>query len=660
MERNSTFRKLLLLTLICAAFGVSAQIHPLTFGTNNWYRNYVGVRFEVTAPASIAGDKQYTTGNDGSGGTGAWGKALTTPIINQPVAMPQPGDSLATSPITSAVTGKIAIIYRGTNEFGEKALAAQNAGAIACVIVNNVGGGPVGMAAGSKGALVTLIPVYMISKADGDAIDSMYNMGITVTMTITPWGQGFKNDLGFVTQGIAQWHDYAVPANQLSAGGVSPYKGLDGGFVANYGANTVTNVKVTDTLTFTPKTGGIPTTIHTGVTPTLASFKGLSSPTPDSIYALFSATEYDVTTTGPGQFNLKYTVHSDSDAFEPYLGDNTVTTSYYATDSLYSKGRYDFTNNVPVSTLYEAFNSNGEFVWGPMYYVAKGGSAISRIQYSLASNTPGAFTAATSNNLYLFQWVDGTGGPADSIVQDGELNLVGLYVKNYGVNDTSNAQLTAQMGDPSDGVVRSPIFLSANSWYYLAVDVPATLFLGCDGVLDPYPRIFGRFHATNSILDYSNIVAGTSQSGIASTPTSANFPVPNVSTTYVNAVDSFVYSNMKGLIPSVAMIVNNSPDTTTVIDHTGVNVVSKPFANVTLSPNPAQDYLNVAIELDQTAPTVTYTIIDGLARIVGKETHTNIKSEINTISTANMAAGHYYLIINANNQVMSRKFVIIK
>ena len=50
-------------------------------------------------------------------------------------------------PITNggALNGKIVVIRRGSCEFGTKILAAENQGAIAVIMVNNVGGAPIAL-----------------------------------------------------------------------------------------------------------------------------------------------------------------------------------------------------------------------------------------------------------------------------------------------------------------------------------------------------------------------------------------------------------------------------------------------------------------------------------------------------------------------------------
>jgi hypothetical protein len=660
MKQMITLKNLLLASCIAGASIANGQVHPLAFGSYtlgttatdpNWYADYVGLRFVVNSPASVAGQKIYT--HPGIGTT-PWGATVTTPIVNTQIIMPQPGDSLAGSPITVDMSGRIGYVYRGGGiEFVCKALEVQNAGGIACVIVNNINGGPVGMGAGSVCAATSVtIPVFMISKEEGDVITALYNAADTARFTITPWGLGLANDLGFVPSGVAGWHNYAIPSNQLGAtGNPSEYNMVDGSFIANYGSADATGVNVVSTLSFTPDGSSTPAVQHTN-TVTLAAFTGTATvPTPDSIYAMFDPTEYSVAASGKGRFDLKYDISSA--VADDYPADNSMTTSFYVTDSLYSKSRYDFTSNNPVKTIGYSWNSGGDFLWGPMYYVKNGGTSISRVQYSLSTSTPGPL--GTAVNIYLFKWVDGSGDqPMDSVVQNGELTLASLGVHNFdGVNDTSGANLNFWgMGDPTSGNPAT-ILLDANSWYYLAIGVPGGHFLGSDGIMHPYPRVYGRYQINPAMIDYSNVVS-TSTDDITANPTSANTAIPGAFVAYVNSVDSFNFNNTRGMIPSVAMIANNNP----VIDY--VNPIAANNTKVTLFPNPAKDYVQVALSLENVSKKVTYTIIDGLGRFVSKEVHNNVKEENFTINTSKLPAGHYFFVVNTDDKAVSRNFVIAK
>lgn len=78
--------------------------------------------------------------------------------------------------ISGAVAGKIALIDRGTCTFKQKAVNAQNAGAIGVILANNVSGAPPSMPDGSPSGTVT-IPMLSVSQTDGNSIKSQLQSG---------------------------------------------------------------------------------------------------------------------------------------------------------------------------------------------------------------------------------------------------------------------------------------------------------------------------------------------------------------------------------------------------------------------------------------------------------------------------------------------------
>jgi len=665
MKQMSTLKKLLLASSVACVSVANAQIHPLAFGSrtligggtaeSNWYADYVGLRFVVSYPSSLAGPKVYSHAGTG---TTPWGTTVTTPINDVPIIMPPlGGDTLAASGMTAgSMAGKIAYIYRGGGiEFVCKALNCQAGGAIAVVIVNNQNGGPIGMGAGTMcSAPSVTIPVFMISKEDGDIITSHYRSGTdTARFTITPWGLGLGNDAGFVAGALAGSHAYAIPSNQLGAS-ANPfaYAMKDGAFIANYGTNDLTGVTVSSTTKFFPGGTGSGTTVHSGSV-NLANFT-----VADSIYAMFDAStsgEYDLAASGPGRFDVEYNIaHSATDDFP---ADNTEKISFYVTDSLYSKGRYDFAKNEPIRTIGLSYGGGtNPFIWGPFYYVKTGGTALQTLKYSISMNsaTVGAPLGATIN-FYLFKWVDGSGSqPEDSVMQDGELSLVSLGTQTLsGPTDTSGATITFRgMGNPSTG---APMTVMLDpGWYYMAVEVPVGFFLGADGVMHPLPRVYGRA-LSSGILDYSNMVRPSADDITSSTnPAQGNIPLPSTFSNYINTVDSFNFANTKGVIPAVAMIANNNPTIDAVYEVGNVDT------RVNVFPNPAKENLQVSLQLDETSKKVTYTIIDGLGRFVSKEVHNNVKEENFNLNISKLASGNYFLVINTDTKAVARKFVVAK
>ena len=668
MKQFNSFKTFLFLAFFGSVAVANAQTaHPLSFGivgtntSTNFYADYVGTRFEVTSPAAIAGDKLYTEATVADGWTII--TTVTAPLINIPIIMPPVGDTNACigTLVAGSMAGKIAVIWRGSCEFGAKAYAAQQAGALAVVIVNNVpGAGPVGMGAGSMGAMVT-IPTFMIGNNDGNAIAGAYGDGTNVvTMTITPWGLGNTNDMGFVPGGISLWHNYAIPASQIMGSSTAfPYRGIDGAFIANYGTADQTNVTLSSTVSFTP-TGGSATTIHTGTPQLLELF-----PAADSIWAFYETPEYDMSSaiTGTGTVTVNYTIGSD--AVDQYPADNATSYSFYVTDSLYCKTRYDFANNRPYANLYEAptmtATGGDVFIWGPVYYVANGGSSIQDVTWTMSSNTDTGhiLNSISSSSVYVFQWVDGEttnipGNVKDSFMQNGELNLVGVGIKNFSGDtnpaDTSGGYFTVTIGD-SNGVA-AIVPLQANSYYLVAPELQNGFFMGCDGIINNYPRTYGRAHFNNFLEYYAAMWPGDRYSGLAP---QVNFMGDVLSPTTFGGesldVDSTIYSSQKGLTPAVSMTSNLHPN--------AVKNVQASIGSINLFPNPASDYVSVALNLNQQAKEVTYTIIDASAKVVSKEVHSNVQNETYTYNTSKLATGNYFMVITANGGEMFRKFTVL-
>jgi hypothetical protein len=184
-------KKLFILLMLCATLGAFAQVNPgLKITLNGKNTTNISASFGAVMDFDV-------------------------PVCAEIVVMDSKGGATPTA-ITklegcddvlnaAAMKGKIALIRRGTCEFGAKALNAEKAGAIAVIIYNRVDAtatppnGPVGMAAGAVGADVT-IPTAMISLEDAEAAIASIKAGTKITACFTrpskliddvfgnPWG----------------------------------------------------------------------------------------------------------------------------------------------------------------------------------------------------------------------------------------------------------------------------------------------------------------------------------------------------------------------------------------------------------------------------------------------------------------------------------------
>jgi subtilisin family serine protease len=110
------------------------------------------------------------------------------------------GLSLACSALPS-LTGKIALVARGTCSFSMKIRNAQNAGAVAVLVGNNVFGDPTAMGQDGTPNQPT-IPAYMVSRNDGVTLAAFNDASTTIGATLTYLQTGNDDFMaGFSSQG---------------------------------------------------------------------------------------------------------------------------------------------------------------------------------------------------------------------------------------------------------------------------------------------------------------------------------------------------------------------------------------------------------------------------------------------------------------------------
>ncbi|MDO6392064.1 T9SS-dependent M36 family metallopeptidase [Pontibacter sp. BT731] len=138
----------------------------------------------VTSPSSVAGSYPATEA--------AWARKLTSdPVVGKLVvgqgtsAVPQEGCGVLSN--TAAIAGNIAVAYRGNCPFTEKVEAAQLAGAIAVVVINNAPGDPIAM--GGTPTMPITIPAVMISQEAGALLRARLDAGEDVIVRLKDDGR---------------------------------------------------------------------------------------------------------------------------------------------------------------------------------------------------------------------------------------------------------------------------------------------------------------------------------------------------------------------------------------------------------------------------------------------------------------------------------------
>jgi hypothetical protein len=387
--------------------------------------------------------------DDGSTGTNPQGNPVSAEGCN---------------PLINDLTGKIAVIYRNTCEFGLKAFNAQNAGAVGVIIINRNPNEWINMGPGADGANVT-IPVVMVDINDGQTIVAEMANGPVVMFLGNKTGL-FANDIA-LSSGKALAPKGGMIHSLLAQNGTE-FNFEVGANVTNPGnqaqANISVNAKVTNpsgTVIYDNTVSGL--SLAAGDTTGIDIFPGGASTFPQ-----FSLSSYPA-----GTYTLTYT--ASLGGVDEYDSDNIVTFTFTINDSVFSYSAIDpATNAMGASNFYRPGTNNQTY------------SVCTVVQDPNASRVAatGVYFAATT--------------AANTVPLDGEEMSLYLYTWDDQFTDLNDANFPAGTGwtltevasgfyyYPSDlqgevvyGAFANPVVLQDNIRYLACVQtVNLDLYLG--------------------------------------------------------------------------------------------------------------------------------------------------------------------------------------
>ena len=304
------------------------------------------IEFTVEAPAGIAGPYGFSSTNDVAG----WGSPDLLDTANAVMdtlmfvddgtagTNPQgnPMSAEGCNPLINDLSGKIAVIYRNTCQFGTKILNAENAGAVAAIIINREPG-LVNMAPGDDGANVT-IPAIFIEDATGLIITNEMANGPVVAFIGT---RSFSYNVAIANSGVIRPEAAATPSALAQSN--AEYEVQLGAWVTNPGSQ-MNNVTLKAVIT----EGG--TTLYDQSSAASPIMSG------DSVYVslpTFSQASYN-----EGMYTLTYTVN-EGDTLEEFGQDNVLTQDFHISSTKYSNATLDSNAGLVLSPFYRPGNATG-------------------------------------------------------------------------------------------------------------------------------------------------------------------------------------------------------------------------------------------------------------------------------------------------------------
>jgi len=418
------------------------------------------IEFTVEAPASIAGAYGFTSTNDVAG----WGSPDLTDTANAVTdtlmfvedgttgTNPQgnPISQEGCFPLINDLTGKIAVIWRNTCQFGTKIQFAEQAGARAVIIINREPG-LVNMAPGDSGAVCT-IPAIFVEDATGAIITAEMANGPVVAFI---GSRNFDNNLSINAADVILPEATSTPS--ALAQDNSEYEVQVGSWVVNSG-NIDNNAVLNATITY----GG--TTLYdqsTASTPILAG---------DSAY--FSLPTFSQASYSAGMYSLTYTVDTTGDEFQT---DNSVSTDFHISNTKFSNVPLDSSENMVLSPFYRPNNATGSVsVCAP--FMDPNASRMAAMGISFAAVVSGGDLSNRYFTTYAHEWGDVFADLEDPAAAITIINTIGTGEFTY-PNDSAYQEVYVPFTDP--------VTLVDNQRYLFCVNTFDTdVYIGFDDKLD--------------------------------------------------------------------------------------------------------------------------------------------------------------------------------
>ncbi len=508
--------------------------------------------FEVTNPVPVQGLYDFEPAED-------WGRSLSDTAVSGFGALVDDGtaaDSLGCNALTNSasIAGKIAFVYRGTCEFGQKALRAQNAGAIAVVVINNVDG-TMAMGAGAQGASVT-IPVVMIGKQEGILLRPYLNAG-TLELFIGSKQNLFNFDLGITPGDPIRPLNYATPS--LLVPGAEELQNMQiGSVVRNFGSQPQSNVTLTARIDLNGSQIWQQSTTVSNLNSGDSTFLSLPS--------------WTIPNANVAKYTLTYTASSANTDEENT--DNTISQDFYVTNGVYCKSRFDAATNKPIRNA-GLTATNPSITWGIVMNAVLGNNLkATGIQFSASTRTTDSLTGQLVSGI-LFEWNDAN---SDGGVTDDELVEIAVGFYSF-ESDLQNEVLTIDLGEtPGDGPA-----LAANKVYLAAVQYEGTVpvFFGVDQDLDYNETINAYGQSVNPLNSEGTWFGGgfgTDQ--VLAIALNTAFNNVSINEDLISALNLSVYPNPATDAVNVVFghPVANSDVEVRVLDVTGKTILTQQYA----------------------------------------------------------------------------------
>lgn len=554
------------------------------------------VDFSVTTPASISGSYGYgTQATDGS--TAIWGPELSMDVMGElawAFSDAAGMDSLACGELINDLTDKVALIRRGECDFSEKVYRAQQAGAIAAVVVNHYENLDedsetlFGMLGGDFADEVT-IPAIFISRASGEAIAPQLDGGTPVSVLFRV--------LSFYNA-VTSW-SYHMPLNEYV-----PYPGMTINYV---NPNPNDEVQVAISATVTAPSGAQEVLTASSIVAPLADsiiqVDGQYMPTEVGTHTVvYNNDQTDETFTTTFEVT-DFTYAIDSGGDQLFSAGPTAET--FATTLVYQAGAVIVTDGDGAVATYASFGLENA---SEVFTGDAAADAITMVLYDADGDDDGVldWSAANAGNSVRFD------------------DLTGAAFSSYTINGDEgvNEMIYVELQDIIEG---GPVSLQPNEIYYITVNYDGTL--AGSGTAP-------RYAATASVDYLLRISNGVT------------IPITPI------VLDQFYNGGWTNRTVAVRLHTDGFINPTDIKD---LPTLAK--EQILIAPNPVGDQLNLTLKLAELADDVQVGIMDANGRQFGLHKFNQVNNTPLEMDVKALPAGTYFLSILTPEGYRMEKFI---
>lgn len=577
-----------------------------------------GQAFLIDSPIELAGGYEFAAAN--------FGRTLTDSVWTEEGvfvedANPNPTEGCDELINGGDVAGKIALIDRGSCEFGQKCLNAENAGAVAAVVINTApGAGVIVMGAGTLGGEVT-IPCVMIPFEIGQLIRNaqLNNETVIISMGDLVAPPPPANDLLIANANVLIPQMGIVPASQVQAPGDFIFQ--PGATTINNGVNPAPNYTIDVTITHTPF-GGTPSEVYND------SFSSDETLMPDDTTELVLFEIFDPVVAGLGEGVYEYSYEVSSDSTDNAEFNNITTGTFTLSQNLYSKATWDPTTGDPHIT---ATIGAGPIEFLTLLEIPYGlGFKLDSVIFDVRL-TPSLANINLISNVY--EWNDAND---DSNLDEGELDVVkGIGVWSFGEDETR------------DRVVLRLPFLDFDTFEETGVPIPEDDMKYVVGVR--YEEAESVSLGFDSNIDYQRTAQWKEENG----------QLTDLDIGILDAVDYL------GGIPVIETIqeTRNQTDAKGIIftslETSTVDIEQANTFDFSILPNPVSNRLQINVTLQNTEDFIDMYIVDLQGRLI---MHRRERGKLNEFQVgfdvSNLAAGEYKIIVRTANEIQGQSFIV--